>query len=104
MKAGLMLKIHLNFTGHKSSIPLFRDHSTGSHKKASLNLSIPTHNPTMCEEYYSKKIYVCGDTIEDVVNFNRCENPSREGHEVKRCELGSSRQAGKCGRVDCRNP
>ncbi|KAI1308823.1 hypothetical protein F5Y03DRAFT_349359 [Xylaria venustula] len=58
----------------------------------------------MCTQYYTTKIYSCGDHVEEDVNFESCGDISREGHEVKRTPLGSRREGEKCGRYDCRNP
>ncbi|OWT43033.1 hypothetical protein VFPPC_18246 [Pochonia chlamydosporia 170] len=58
----------------------------------------------MCTQYYITKIYQCGDRYTEDVNFERCGNPSKPNHELKRQSLGTKSEESKCGRYGCRKP
>ena len=58
----------------------------------------------MCTEHYTTKIYTCGDRIDETVKIDRCDDPSQDGHEVKRAPMASKKERVKCGRFGCINP
>ena len=58
----------------------------------------------MCSQDESTKIYTCGDSVTDDLNFKPCDKQLESGHKVKINALASSRQKGKCGQYDCSNP
>lgn len=49
-------------------------------------------------------IYQCGDRYTEDVDFERCEDPSKPNHDLKRLPLGSKRDGSNCRRSDCRDP
>ncbi len=58
----------------------------------------------MCEKTVTQTIYTCGDVVHSDVIFTASEDQTRKDHTVKIIHLASSKDRGKCGRQDCRNP